>query len=47
MKEKSCSVAEDNEWFQYQVIVRPKHYWTRDRRFSYADNKVTWEMAPG
>ena len=47
MKEKSCSVAEDNEWFQYQVIVGPKHYWTRDRRFSYADNKVTWEMAPG
>jgi hypothetical protein len=48
MKEKSCNVAEDKEWFQYQVIVGHKHYWARDRRFSYAEpNKVTWEMAPG
>jgi hypothetical protein len=48
MKEKSCNVAEDKEWFQYQVIVGNKHYWARDRRFSYAEpTKVTWEMAPG
>ncbi|MDX2142270.1 MAG: CpcT/CpeT family chromophore lyase [Rhodospirillaceae bacterium] len=47
MKEKSCNVNEDKEWFQYQVIVGPRHYWARDRRFSYADNSVTWEMAPG
>lgn len=48
MKEKSCNVAEDKEWFQYQLIVGERHYWARDRRFSYAEpGKVTWEMAPG
>jgi hypothetical protein len=47
MAEKSCNVTEDKEWFQYQVIVGPRHYWVRDRRFSYADGTVTWEMAPG
>jgi hypothetical protein len=47
MKEKSCNVNDDKEWFQYQVIVGPRHYWARDRRFAYADNKLTYEMAPG
>jgi len=47
MKEKSCNANDDKEWFQYQVIVGPRHYWARDQRFTYADNKVTYEMAPG
>ncbi len=47
MKEKSCNVNDNKEWFQYQVIVGPKHYWARDRRFTYADNTITYEMAPG
>ena len=47
MKEKSCNVNENKEWFQYQVIVGQKHYWARDRRFTYADNTITYEMAPG
>lgn len=47
MKDKSCNVNDNKEWFQYQVIVGPRHYWARDRRFNYSDNKVSWEMAPG
>jgi hypothetical protein len=47
MKERSCNANDDKEWFQYQIIVGPRYYWSRDRRFTYADNKVTYEMAPG
>jgi hypothetical protein len=47
MKERSCNANDDTEWFQYQIIVGPRYYWSRDRRFAYADNRITYEMAPG
>ncbi|MDX2222063.1 MAG: CpcT/CpeT family chromophore lyase [Rhodospirillaceae bacterium] len=47
MKERSCNANDDKEWFQYQIVVGPRYYWSRDRRFAYADNRVTYEMSPG
>ncbi|MCB2106042.1 MAG: hypothetical protein KDE14_00020 [Rhodobacteraceae bacterium] len=47
MNEKSCNANDGKEWFQYQIVVGPRYYWSRDRRLTYADSTVTYEMAPG
>ena len=47
MKEQSCTVNDGKEWYQYQIVVGQKYYWARDRRFNFADGKVSWEMAVG
>jgi len=44
MKRESCG---DEAWFEYQVALGPKHYWTRDRMISRETGEVTWNETRG
>ena len=44
MKRESCG---DESWFEYQVILGPKHHWTRDRLISRETGDVTWDQTEG
>ena len=44
MKRESCG---DEAWFEYQVVLGPGHYWTRDRQISRETGEVTWNETAG
>ncbi|MYA30925.1 MAG: hypothetical protein F4Y31_06790 [Gammaproteobacteria bacterium] len=44
MKRESCG---DEAWFEYQVVLGPNHYWTRDRQISRETGEVTWNETGG
>ena len=44
MKRESCG---GDAWFEYQVVLGPNHYWTRDRQVSRETGEVTWNETAG